>query len=56
MAQSDRQVISWFQCWQAVSSFLFALCELQAKPLNLNPCLFLRIVLVMWPLQPTVFD
>ena len=31
MAQSDRQVMSWFQCWQAVSSFLFVLCELQAK-------------------------
>jgi len=28
MTQSDRQVMSWFQCWQAVSSFLFALFEL----------------------------
>jgi len=28
MAHSDKQVMSWFQCWQAVSSFLLALCEL----------------------------
>jgi len=30
-AQSDGRVLSWFQCWQAVSGFLSALCELQAK-------------------------
>jgi len=23
---------SWFQCWQAVSGFMFALRDLQAKP------------------------
>jgi len=27
MGQSDRQVMLHFQCWQAVSSFLLALCE-----------------------------
>jgi len=36
MGKSDRQVMSWFECWQAVSSFSFALYELR---LNLNPCL-----------------
>ena len=29
---SDGQALSWFHCWQTLSSFLFALCELQAKP------------------------
>jgi len=28
MGQSDRQVMLCFQCWQAASSFLLALCEL----------------------------
>ena len=36
MAQSDRQVTSWFQCWQAVSSFFLPLCELCAKPKPLS--------------------
>ena len=36
----NGQVLSWFQCWQAVSSLLFALCELQAKPKPVVPKLF----------------
>jgi len=28
MGQSDRQVMLCFQCWQVVSSFFLALCEL----------------------------
>jgi len=27
-----RQALQWLQSWQAVSSFLFALSELQAEP------------------------
>jgi len=32
MGQSDRQVMLWFQCWQAVSSCVLAMCGLYAKP------------------------
>ena len=34
--QSAGRVLSWFQCWQAVSSFLHCtvMCEVQAKPFN----------------------
>ena len=34
VAQSDMhgRVFSWFECWQAVTGFMSALCELQAKP------------------------
>jgi len=28
MAQFDAQVMAWFQCWQAISSFLISLREL----------------------------
>ena len=51
-----EQVISWFQCWQAVSGFLSTLryCR-QTLTLTLTCYLFVWDCIVIWSLQPNMF-